>query len=74
MTETQQSVDRLAGAMREVMESARAVVDITSLDPPRGPAGKKGVFYEAIVDGIKERARRGGRRVLSHPAIGALER
>lgn len=56
---TQASVDKLAVAMQMVIESAVSIVDITSLDPPRGPAGEKGVFYRAIVNGIKERAKRG---------------
>lgn len=55
----QASVDKLAVAMQMVIESAISIVDITSLDPPRGPAGEKGVFYKAIVNGIKERAKRG---------------
>lgn len=55
----QASVDKLALAMQMVIESAISIVDITSLDPPRGPAGEKGVFYKSIVNGIKERAKRG---------------
>ena len=55
----QASVDKLAGAMKAVIETADNIVDITSLDPPRGPVGEKGVFYRAIVDGIKERAKSG---------------
>lgn len=56
---TESSVDALAKAMRDVIESAGSIVDITSLDPPRGPKGEKGVFYKAIVEGIKERAKQG---------------
>src|SRR6185437_3770118 len=60
MGNTDTSVRKLARAMQDVIESANQIVDITSLDPPRGPANENSVFYDAIKNGILARDARGG--------------
>jgi murine toxin len=59
MQKTEASVDKLADAMQMVIESSERIVDITSLDPPRGPKGEVNVFYDAIINGIRNRAKAG---------------
>jgi phosphatidylserine/phosphatidylglycerophosphate/cardiolipin synthase-like enzyme len=59
MNATRQSVQALADAMENVIASGRNIVDIASLDPPRG-ANHQGVFWDAIEGGIRELGRRRG--------------
>ena len=59
MDGTSESVTSLANAMATVIASAHDIVDITSLDPPRGRT-HQGVFWEAISGGIRELGRRRG--------------
>ncbi len=70
MAQTKNSVDNLANAMQRVIASAKSVVDITSLDPPRGSSGSDSVFYNAIINGIKDNQGSEGRPLLVRMLFG----
>lgn len=59
MEATDASVTALADAMGRVIASGQSLVDITSLDPPRGRT-HRGVFWEAISGGIEALGQRRG--------------